>query len=73
MYGISIPTEFMDILYVITKNIIETAEKFIPQMQEEGADIIVAIPHSGLDDPSIQIVTNAQTWYVEKYIQDKSV
>ncbi|NWQ39376.1 bifunctional 2',3'-cyclic-nucleotide 2'-phosphodiesterase/3'-nucleotidase [Bacillus sp. EB106-08-02-XG196] len=32
---------------VITKNIIETAEKFIPQMREEGADVIVAMTHSG--------------------------
>jgi 2',3'-cyclic-nucleotide 2'-phosphodiesterase/3'-nucleotidase len=34
---------------VIAKDIVETAEKFIPQMQEEGADIIVAIPHSGFE------------------------
>ncbi|WP_373426127.1 bifunctional 2',3'-cyclic-nucleotide 2'-phosphodiesterase/3'-nucleotidase [Paenibacillus radicibacter] len=32
---------------VVTKDIIETANKFIPQMKKEGADIIVAIPHSG--------------------------
>lgn len=32
---------------VITKNIVETAEKFIPQMREEGADVIVAMTHSG--------------------------
>ncbi|MBO8156140.1 MAG: bifunctional 2',3'-cyclic-nucleotide 2'-phosphodiesterase/3'-nucleotidase [Bacillaceae bacterium] len=33
---------------VIAKDIVETAEKFIPEMKEEGADIIVAIPHSGI-------------------------
>ena len=33
---------------VIAKDIIKTAEKFIPQMKAEGADIIIAIPHSGL-------------------------
>lgn len=32
---------------VITKDIVETAEKFIPQMREEGADVIVAMTHSG--------------------------
>lgn len=32
---------------VITKNIVETAKKFIPQMREEGADVIVAMTHSG--------------------------
>lgn len=32
---------------VTTKGIIESANKFIPQMKKEGADLIVAIPHSG--------------------------
>lgn len=32
---------------VITKDIVETAKKFIPQMREEGADVIVAMTHSG--------------------------
>jgi 2',3'-cyclic-nucleotide 2'-phosphodiesterase/3'-nucleotidase len=30
------------------KDIIETANKFIPQMKAAGADVIVAIPHSGM-------------------------
>ena len=34
---------------VVVKDIVETANKFIPQMKEEGADIIVAIAHSGCD------------------------
>ncbi len=32
---------------VITKNIVESAEKYVPQMQAEGADIIIALAHSG--------------------------
>jgi len=37
---------------VIAKDIKETAKKFIPIMKAEGADVIVAIPHSGLSkDP----------------------
>lgn len=32
---------------VITKDIVATAKKFIPQMREEGADVIVAMTHSG--------------------------
>ena len=32
---------------VIAKDIVETAETFVPQMLDEGADLIVAIPHSG--------------------------
>ncbi|MEC1525870.1 bifunctional 2',3'-cyclic-nucleotide 2'-phosphodiesterase/3'-nucleotidase [Neobacillus niacini] len=34
---------------VIAKNIVEQANKFIPQMKAEGADVIVAIAHSGCD------------------------
>lgn len=32
---------------VITKDIVETAKKYIPEMREEGADLIVAMTHSG--------------------------
>lgn len=34
---------------VITKNIVESAENFIPEMKEEGADIIIAQAHSGFN------------------------
>lgn len=33
---------------VIVKDIVETARLYIPKMKEEGADIIIAIAHSGL-------------------------
>ncbi len=33
---------------VIAKDMVETAKKFIPEMKAKGADIIVAIPHSGM-------------------------
>lgn len=32
---------------VITKDIVETAKKFVPQMKAEGADLIIAVAHSG--------------------------
>lgn len=32
---------------VITKNVVESAERFVPRMKEEGADVIVAMAHSG--------------------------
>lgn len=35
---------------VVAKDIIKTAQKFIPKMKKEGADLIVAIPHSGFED-----------------------
>ena len=33
---------------VLAEDIIKTAKKFVPEMKEKGADIIIAIPHSGL-------------------------
>jgi 2',3'-cyclic-nucleotide 2'-phosphodiesterase/3'-nucleotidase/5'-nucleotidase len=32
---------------VITKNIVETANKMIPEMKKKGADLVVAMTHSG--------------------------
>ncbi|WP_273852603.1 bifunctional 2',3'-cyclic-nucleotide 2'-phosphodiesterase/3'-nucleotidase [Guptibacillus spartinae] len=34
---------------VIVKDIIATANKYVPEMKAKGADIIVAIPHSGFE------------------------
>ncbi|HEU5141126.1 MAG TPA: bifunctional 2',3'-cyclic-nucleotide 2'-phosphodiesterase/3'-nucleotidase [Bacillales bacterium] len=33
---------------VITKDIYKTAQKFVPMMIADGADIVVAVPHSGV-------------------------
>ncbi|MCH8113390.1 MAG: bifunctional 2',3'-cyclic-nucleotide 2'-phosphodiesterase/3'-nucleotidase, partial [Proteobacteria bacterium] len=33
---------------VNARDIVETAERFIPEMRRAGADIIIAVPHSGL-------------------------
>lgn len=33
---------------VSTKDIIESAEKFVPEMKKKGADIIIALAHSGM-------------------------
>ncbi len=34
---------------LITRDIVATARKLVPRLQEEGADLIVALAHSGLD------------------------
>lgn len=34
---------------VVAKDIVESAQKYVPQMREAGADLIVAIPHSGFE------------------------
>ncbi|MDN4071509.1 bifunctional 2',3'-cyclic-nucleotide 2'-phosphodiesterase/3'-nucleotidase [Fictibacillus terranigra] len=35
---------------VITKDIVETVKSYIPRMKKDGADIIVALAHSGIGD-----------------------
>ncbi len=34
---------------VITRDIVKTAEAYVPLMKEQGADLIVALSHSGID------------------------
>ncbi len=35
---------------VVARGIVESAQRYIPQMRADGADLIVAIAHGGLDD-----------------------
>ncbi|MDN4502591.1 bifunctional 2',3'-cyclic-nucleotide 2'-phosphodiesterase/3'-nucleotidase [Alteromonadaceae bacterium BrNp21-10] len=53
---------------VIAKDITAAAEKYIPQMQAEGADIIVAIPHSGIDaNPyDSNALAENSSWYLSQ-------
>ncbi|WP_334076889.1 bifunctional 2',3'-cyclic-nucleotide 2'-phosphodiesterase/3'-nucleotidase [Paenibacillus sanfengchensis] len=45
---------------VVAKDIVETAEKFVPQMKKEGADLIIAVPHSGFEDiPQTPLMENS--------------
>ncbi len=47
---------------VTTRDIVPTAAAYVPQMREEGADIIIALSHSGIGaaDPS-DLLENAST------------
>lgn len=53
---------------VRAESIVESAKKFVPQMKAEGADIIIAIPHSGIGstenpgDPDAENATYALTY-----------
>ena len=51
---------------VVAKNIIETAEKFIPQMKAEGADIIIVILHSGMYDNAREGMDEHPTYHLAK-------
>ena len=45
---------------VTVSDIVETAEKYIPMMEEEGADLIITIPHSGFSmEPAEGMDANA--------------
>lgn len=49
---------------VITKDIVETANKFVPEMKKEGADIVVAIAHSGFEKAAAKGFDENATYYL---------
>lgn len=51
---------------VVTHDIYETAQKFVPKMKQEGADIIVAIAHSGIGLPQYENLAENQTYQLSK-------
>lgn len=47
---------------VKVENIVETAKKYVPEMKAKGADLIIAIPHSGIgstENPGDPMAENA--------------
>ncbi|MER8383406.1 bifunctional 2',3'-cyclic-nucleotide 2'-phosphodiesterase/3'-nucleotidase [Mesorhizobium sp. M1399] len=44
---------------VKTRDIVEAAKAWLPQMKEEGADIIIALSHSGIDAKQGDMMENA--------------
>jgi 2',3'-cyclic-nucleotide 2'-phosphodiesterase/3'-nucleotidase len=44
---------------VMTRDIVETAKAWVPQMKEDGADIVVALSHSGIDGNKTDLMENA--------------
>ncbi|QIR15636.1 bifunctional 2',3'-cyclic-nucleotide 2'-phosphodiesterase/3'-nucleotidase [Shewanella aestuarii] len=44
---------------VLVSDIKKTAEHYVPLMKEAGADVIVAIPHTGLNDNNDEFAENA--------------
>ena len=51
---------------VVAKDIVETARKFVPQMIEEGADLVVAIPHSGFESSPPQGMDEDASYYLSE-------
>jgi len=46
---------------VQVRDIVETAKAYIPVMKEQGADIIIALSHSGIGAPQGDMLENAST------------
>jgi len=44
---------------VVTRDIVEAAKAWVPQMKEEGADIVIALSHSGIDVKPGEMLENA--------------
>lgn len=44
---------------VMTRDIVQTAKAYVPQMKEQGCDIIVALSHSGIDGSEKEGMENA--------------
>ena len=51
---------------VIVKDITETAQKLVPEMKKQGADIIVAIPHSGVSAEPYKALTENSVYYLSQ-------
>ncbi|MGF1726304.1 bifunctional 2',3'-cyclic-nucleotide 2'-phosphodiesterase/3'-nucleotidase [Photobacterium nomapromontoriensis] len=49
---------------VEAKDIKQTAEKYVPQMKAEGADVIIAIPHSGVSSDPYQVMAENSVYYL---------
>ena len=47
-------------------DITETARKLVPEMREKGADIVVAIPHSGLSSDPYKAMAENSVYYLSE-------
>jgi len=51
---------------VTVADITETAKKWVPEMRKQGADIIVAIPHSGLSGDPYKTMAENSVYYLSQ-------
>ncbi|APX07438.1 2',3'-cyclic-nucleotide 2'-phosphodiesterase [Vibrio campbellii] len=49
---------------VFAEDITETAKKLVPQIKKEGADVIVAIPHSGISTDPYKLGAENSVYYL---------
>ena len=51
---------------VIAKDMVEMAKRYVPEMKEKGADLVVAIPHSGLEITDAAAMQENATYHLSK-------
>lgn len=51
---------------VITKDITEIAKQLVPQMRKEGADVVIAIPHSGVSADPYKAMAENSVYYLSQ-------
>lgn len=51
---------------VVVNDITETAKKFVPQMKKEGAELIIAIPHSGFSQDPYKAMAENSVYYLSE-------
>ncbi|MCW7761604.1 bifunctional 2',3'-cyclic-nucleotide 2'-phosphodiesterase/3'-nucleotidase [Photorhabdus luminescens] len=51
---------------VVVNDITETAKKFVPQMKKAGADLIIAIPHSGFSRKPYKAMAENSVYYLSE-------
>ncbi|MFD2207607.1 bifunctional 2',3'-cyclic-nucleotide 2'-phosphodiesterase/3'-nucleotidase [Kiloniella antarctica] len=48
----------------VTHDIVETAKRYVPEMREQGANVIIAVPHSGLSTETARGRDENATYYL---------
>lgn len=51
---------------VIATDILEAAKKFVPEMKAKGADVVIAIPHSGLSSEPYKAMAENSVYHLSK-------
>ncbi|CNH89957.1 bifunctional 2'%2C3'-cyclic nucleotide 2'-phosphodiesterase/3'-nucleotidase periplasmic protein [Yersinia pekkanenii] len=51
---------------VTVNDITETAKKWVPEMRKQGADLVVAIPHSGLSSDPYKTMAENSVYYLSQ-------
>ena len=51
---------------ITVDDITETARRWVPVMRQQGADVVVAVAHSGLSSAPYQALAENSVWYLSK-------